>query len=374
MEFLEVTYRISESADDGERLIESVLLEQTIETPTVVAERHPFVRENLMGRILEIVPSEIGGLQATLALPVVTASSDPAQFLNVLFGNSSLHSDVELLDLRVPQSLQPLLPGPQYGIVGIRRMTGVWNRPLTCSALKPVGLDLDELSALCADFVAGGIDLIKDDHYLADQTFAPFEDRVRACLESTAEAAVRTGTETIYVPNLSGTPDRVRRQAEFAQQTGAKAVMVAPMLMGMPLLHELCTERLDVPVLAHPSFGGAIRIRPATLFGKLFRLFGADAVIFANYGGRFSYPATVCSAIAGNLRSDWQWIDRSFPVPAGGMDADRASELVQFFGIDTILLVGGSLLEAGDALPEKARAFTDSVQAAAEQIHSQESP
>ena len=52
-------------------------------------------------------------------------------------------------------------------------------------------------------------------------------------------------------------------------------------------------------VLAHPSLGG-IRIAPELLFGKLYRLLGADAVIFTGYGGRFAYsPITA--------RPDFTW-------------------------------------------------------------------
>jgi ribulose-bisphosphate carboxylase large chain len=142
--------------------------------------------------------------------------------------------------------------------------------------------------------------------------------------------------------------------------------MMAPMLLGMPLLHELRTNLLEIPVLAHPSFAGSTRIKTATLLGKIFRLYGADAVIFANYGGRFSYPAEVCGDIADKLRAEWLGITTSFPVPAGGMDADRAEELVHFFGNDSILLVGGSLLEAGPELLQKSKRFVESVHAAAE--------
>lgn len=361
MEFIEATYRIAADASDPKDRIESVLLEQTVETPRSVAERYPFVREQMMGSIREVVPDSRGGYLATLSLPTVTASSDPAQFLNVLFGNSSLHEDVRLEGFSIPRSMDRLFTGPRHGIEGLRRIVGVQDRPLTCSALKPVGLHLPELAELCRGFTAGGIDMIKDDHYLANQSFATFEERVRTCLDAVAECASSSGSGTIYIPNLSGTPDTIRRQADFAQKAGARAVMIAPMLVGLPLLYELTSEHLDVPVLAHPSFGGAVQIRPRTLFGKLFRLFGADAVIFANYGGRFSYPPEVCRDIAETLRQEWLWMKPSFPVPAGGMNADRASELVQFFGLDTVLLVGGSLLEAGDDLEDKTAAFTERV-------------
>ena len=365
MESLKITYHLAASPADPHDRVAEILLEQTVETPTSVATRYPFVRDHMMGVVQEVRPHTGEGHLVTLALPTATAASDPAQFLNVLFGNSSLHDDVRLEDFELPPSVRALFNGPRYGLEGLRRITGVHDRPLTCSALKPSGLTPEELASLCRAFTAGGIDLIKDDHYLADQSFAPFEARVDACLDAVAKAASEFGRDALYVPNLSGTPETIRRQAEYAQNAGARAVMIAPMLIGLPFLHELTTHYLDVPLLAHPSFSGAMRIRPSTLFGKLFRLYGADAAIFANFGGRFSYSPGVCREIADTLRSDWHGLNSAFPVPAGGMDANRAAELVHFFGPDTILLVGGSLLEAGSELTDKTAAFTEEVARAA---------
>lgn len=364
MHYLEAVYRILGDEPVDVR-VESILLEQTIETPRSVAAQFEFVREQMMGSVRRIVPDAPNGVLATLSLPFVTASVDPAQFLNVLFGNSSLHADVLLEDFTPPSTVTKLLPGPRFGIPGLRERIGVAERPLTCSALKPVGVSLDDLAKICRGLAEGGIDLIKDDHYLADHPFAPFEERVRICQDVVEDVAARTGHHAVYVPNLSGTPDDVKRQAALAHHAGVRAVMMAPMLLGLPTFHQMCAKELDVPVLAHPSFGGVNAIRPSTLYGKLFRLFGADAVIFANYGGRFSFSASVCNEIAGSLRDPWLDLTPAFPVPAGGMNADRAEELVQFFGRDSILLVGGSLLEAGDDLREKTARFTESVRSVA---------
>jgi ribulose-bisphosphate carboxylase large chain len=365
MDFFEATYHLDVAADRAEALAEAVHLEQTIETPRTVGLRYPFVRAHMMGSRSAPVPDPEGGFRVTLSLPVRTAAADPAQFLNVLFGNSSMHAAVRLDDFTLPEALASLFRGPRFGIEGLRARLGVHGRPLTASALKPVGLSVEETAELCRTLAEGGVDLIKDDHYLADHPFCPFEARVRACLDAVAEGAARGGTQSVYVPNLSGTPETILRQYDFAREAGVEAVMIAPMLVGLPFFHELTHRRLDVPVLAHPSFTGAARMRPAVLPGKLFRLFGADAVIFANYGGRFSFPRDVCLDVAEALRRPWPPFPPAFPVPAGGMQVERAAELVETFGTDAILLIGGSLLEAGDALLERTRAFTEGIARAA---------
>lgn len=361
MDPLEVTYHLDVDAEGAEALADAVYLEQTIETPRAVGLRYPFVRTHMMGKRGTLRPAPEGGFHVTMHLPAHTATADPSQFLNVLFGNSSMHGRVRLVDFGLPPSPSPLFRGPRFGIEGIRERLRVHDRPLTASALKPVGLSVPETAALCRTLAEGGIDLIKDDHYLADHSFCPFEARIRACRDAVAEGAARAGSRAIYVPNLSGTPETVLRHYDAAREAGIEAVMVAPMLLGLPFFHELTHRHLDVPVLAHPSFTGTTRMRPGALLGKLFRLFGADAVIFANYGGRFSFPRDVCLDVARALRRPWLPFLPSFPVPAGGMQVERAGELVESFGRDTILLIGGSLLEAGDALLERARSFTETI-------------
>jgi S-methyl-5-thioribulose 1-phosphate isomerase len=128
---------------------------------------------------------------------------------------------------------------------------------------------------------------------------------------------------------------------------------------------ELVAQHLEVPVLAHPAYGGAARVAPPLLLGKLFRWLGADAVIFPHAGGRFAYDAATCKAIAaacGVPLPPWR---AALPVPAGGLSVERVAEVVRFYGRDVMLLIGGSLLLEADRLPQRARAFVDAVAAAA---------
>ena len=100
---------------------------------------------------------------------------------------------------------------------------------------------------------------------------------------------------------------------------------------------------------------------PPVLLGMLFRLFGADATIFPNHGGRFGYTPETCRDLARAARAPWHGLNACVPVPAGGMTTDRAPEMLDFYGRDTILLIGGNLLAAGDALTEKTAEFVATV-------------
>ncbi len=365
MNRLLITYRLKVDEADPAAMVDSILVEQTVETPTSVALRYPFVREEMLGSVEGVEADGADGFLVTLALPIINAAVDTAQFFNVLFGNVSLHDSVSLVSVALPAALARKFAGPKEGIAGLRERAGVPRRPLTLTALKPVGLTVAQLQDLCHRLALGGIDLIKDDHYLSDHAFCPFEDRVVACLDACRRAADVTGRTSLYCPNLSGSPEEVLRQAEFAQEMGAEVMMCAPMLLGLPFFEKLASSYTDVPLLAHPAFSGSIRIAPDLLIGRIFRMLGADAVIFANSGGRFGTPPDVSSAIAEEARAPWFNFAPALPVPAGGMRTDQVPALVERFGPDTGLLIGGSLLEANDSLTEHARAFSEAVESAA---------
>jgi ribulose-bisphosphate carboxylase large chain len=330
-----------------------------------VALRDRFLREEVVGQVESVAPEPNGGWLATIAYSAAVTAGEPAQLMNVIFGNSSLHADIECVDVDVPESLRRALRGPRHGIEGLRKLVGVWDRPLTCTAVKPMGLSTDALAELAYTFACAGIDVIKDDHGLAAQSFNSFEERVPRCLEAVERAARETGRRALYVPNLIGTPEAIARDLRRVQELGVQAVMASPMLIGLPAFWELCQLRSGVPVLAHPAFAGAQRIAPEALFGRLFRLFGADAVIFVSFGSRFAASRETCRRLAANLRDSWPGVMPSLPVPAGGIEAENAAEVVSFYGRDSMLLVGGSLQAGPGSVAQRSRELVRSVERAA---------
>jgi ribulose-bisphosphate carboxylase large chain len=161
---------------------------------------------------------------------------------------------------------------------------------------------------------------------------------------------------------LSGDLDGMRRQVAVARSVGIDTVMVAPMIMGFSNFHRLVRENRALAFMAHPTMAGAARIAPPLLIGKLFRLLGADAVIFPNHGGRFGYSLETCRRLARAALQDWSGLRACVPVPAGGMTPERVPEMLDFYGADIMLLIGGGLLAARERLTEETAAFVAAVQ------------
>ena len=90
-------------------------------------------------------------------------------------------SGLRLLDLRLPEAFADANPGPQFGIEGTRRLTGVEGRPLIGTIVKPsVGLDAAATAALVAELCAAGLDFVKDDELQGDGPVLPVRGRAPA--------------------------------------------------------------------------------------------------------------------------------------------------------------------------------------------------
>ncbi|MCP4563008.1 MAG: ribulose 1,5-bisphosphate carboxylase [Bosea sp.] len=360
MSWIEVTYHLRGAAADAEARARAIAVEQSIEMPPDAVD-DPFVLGEILGRVVAVEPRSDGLQAIRIRLSAATVGGDAGQLLNMLFGNSSLHDDLTLAEIAVPPELRAALRGgSQIGLDGLRERVGAKARALTCSALKPQGLPAKELARLAEAFALGSIDYVKDDHGLATQAYSPFPQRVSACAAAMRRAVARTGHATRYVPSLSGSLDAVREQLHIICEEGLDTAMVAPAILGLANVQQIRRDYPDVAFLAHPSLAGAARIDPACLT-TLWRLAGVDAVIFPNHGGRFGYSAQTCERIAQAALAPEPGLAAIAPVPAGGMSVARVPEMLDFYGRDVMLLIGGNLLAEGDRLSEATAAFVATV-------------
>lgn len=343
------TYDLVGSPEAARLRAESIAVEQTIEFPIdLLAEDD--IRGHIIGRIEALDRLDDRRFRARISYAVETIGGELPQLLNILFGNCSLLPGVRLVGLDLPPELLAMFPGPRYGIDGLRRLFDAPTRPLLATALKPMGRSSEALAEVASILAAGGIDIIKDDHSLANQPFAPFSERVRACAAAVRRTNEESGGRTIYMPALNGPVDEIWERACLARDAGAGGLLVLPGVLGMDVIRWLAeSDEIGLPIMAHPAFLGSFLVGEDTgiehglLFGTLFRLAGADLVAFPSYGGRFSFSTDACASIAQAAAAPLSDKRASVPAPGGGMTLDRLNELIAFYGPDVALLVGGDL-------------------------------
>lgn len=360
-----VNYQLMGTEEQALKMASDICLEQTVEVPEELLQQRD-IREQILGQVVALDPLGQDCYCAVIAFPVEVAGAELSQLLNVIYGNISLKPGIRVLSLDLPERLLKHYRGPRFGIDGLRQLLGVDQRPLLCTALKPMGLSPQELADLAYRFALGGIDLIKDDHGLADQVFCPFEQRIELCQQAVERANGQTGYRCLYLPNITGPAQQMHQRAVLAKQHGIQGALVAPGLVGFEAMRQLADDpTLALLLLAHPALLGCYTVdntagmSHGALYGQVNRLAGADAVIFPSFGGRFAFSQQQCRDLIHGSKREMQGIKAAFPVPAGGMEVHRVEELRGFYGDDAIFLVGGDL-QRGD-VTQRAAEFVQRV-------------
>jgi ribulose-bisphosphate carboxylase large chain len=359
-----VYYRLVAAAEPEARAIaRGICLEQTVEVADVLLADDD-IRGHVVGRIEALDFVAPGRYDAAISYAVETAAGELTQLLNVIFGNSAMQPGIRVLHIDLPTSFLQQFKGPRFGRDGLRALLGVADRPLLGTALKPMGLKAVDLADLAYQLALGGVDIIKEDHGLTDQPFAPFAERVPRCAEAVARANRETGYRCLYAPNVTAPADRIVTRARQAKGWGAGGIMVAPGLAGWDALRLLAEDdALALPILSHPAWLGTFAISPAqgvahhVIFGQLPRLAGADATIFVNHGGRFAFTRDDCRDIVAATEQPMGHLKPIFPIPAGGMTLDRLPEMAEFYGSEAVFLIAGGLYSHGPDLAASSRQF-----------------
>ncbi len=362
-----VIYRITGASEaEARQKAFDVAVEQTVEFPYELTP--PSIQEAIVGRIEQVEPAGEGRWLCRISYAVESAGGELLQLLNVIFGNSSIKPGIRVESLDLPDSILGLFQGPRFGVAGLREHVNVPERPLLCTALKPQGLSADQLADLAYRFALGGIDIIKDDHGLADQVTSPYMDRVAKCAAAVERANRETGRKAIYMPNVTAPADRIVRYGRLAKELGAGGLLVSPGLAGLDTMRLLAEDdQIGLPIMSHPAFLGPFVTHPDNgishyaLFGQIMRLAGADATVYPNWGGRFSFSKEECASIAAGSIVPMGHMKPIFPAPGGGMSLERVPEMYDVYGRDVIFLIGGGLFKQGPDLVANCRSFLEMI-------------
>lgn len=345
---------------------QDICIEQTIEYPEELVPAGD-IREHVFGQIEAFNPLEDGTYQAVISYADETSGYELSQLINVLFGNISMKPGIRLVELDLSETLLAHFKGPRFGVNGLRERLGVFGRPLLATATKPLGLTAAQLATMAGQLALGGIDIIKDDHGLADQPFAPFKERVTRTAEAIAEANARTGRRTIYLPNVTGPFEVLLERIHFAKEAGAGGLMLIPAYCGLDFMRRIADdEAINLPIMSHPAFSGSyvlskeFGVNHRVLHGQLLRLAGADLSVFPNYVGRFaSYSREDCANIALGCNAPMGALHPIFPAPGGGIDAAAFADMLSVYGRDVTFLMSSNLHRAGPDLAGTVQKFRE---------------
>lgn len=363
----------------------ALAIEQSTGTWVPVPGETPEVRRRHVAKVLgcyEVpdyewaVPPEVQERSyiVQVAFPTVNIGPQIPMLLSTVVGNVSMAGKVKLVDLAFPESWVAQFQGPRFGIPGVRKLLGVYDRPLLNNMIKPctgyppeVGAELFRQAAL------GGCDIIKDDELLADASFSRVEKRVKLYMEAERQAYEETGEHTLYTVNVTDEVPKVFENARRAVELGANALMVNFLATGFPVLRALAEDpAIDVPILAHMDVAGAFYASPHhgvsshLILGKLPRLAGADIVVFPAPYGKAPMLVDRFQNTAKNLSFPLYHLKPSFPMPSGGLTPTMVPQAIKDLGPDIVIGSGGGIHAHPQGPVAGARAFRQAIQATME--------
>jgi 2,3-diketo-5-methylthiopentyl-1-phosphate enolase len=258
---------------------------------------------------------------------------------------------VKLIDLHLPKSFVQSFKGPKFGVSGLRELVGAHDRPLVVAMMKPaLGMTPKESADVFYQLAIGGADAVKDDELLVTHPWSHLLDRVREHALAARSAYEETGHRTLHFANVTDRPDRLVENAHRAVEAGASGLMVDFMTVGISTLSMLADDpALDVPVLGHLAFAGAVYASPRTgvsshlVLGKLPRLAGADLIVYPSPYGSLRYARSKHLRLANSMQAPLYGIRSILPTPGGGLHAGMVPALIEDLGLDHGFGAGGAI-------------------------------
>lgn len=362
-----VRYAVTGNEREATQKAEDICLEQTVEFPADLLPAGD-IQKHLVGRVEKFEKINDNSFQVDVSFALECAGEELPQLLNVIFGNISIRPGIRVLQLFLPEHLLMHYRGPRFGQDKLRDFLGVHDRPLLMTALKPMGLSNQHLAELAYNFALAGVDIIKDDHGLSNQSLTPFEERVELCAAAVARANKEAGHKSIYMPNVTAPAADMHARARMAKAAGAGGLLVCPGITGFDAMRLLADDdEIALPIASHPALTGSFVTSPDNgmshylLYGQLQRLAGADSSIYPNFGGRFSFSVEECKAIAAGCMDVFGNLAPAFPTPGGGIHLENIPQLRQVYGPNIMYLIGGGLHRGGGTLKERVSTLLKSI-------------
>ncbi len=355
-ELIKVTYlATADEPFDVEKRAKAVALGQTTDTWTPVEPRGKEGLERHRAVVLDVQPLKRSPGRAaaefTIGFPPENTQGDIATLLVMVFGKVSLDGRIRLQDLVLPDGFLGRLPGPRFGVRGLRRVTGVAERPLAMSIFKPcVGLSPEDLGEMFLQQALGGSDVVKDDEILPDLDSCPTEARLARCLQAAETARRETGHHCLYAINLTGPATGLVDRARSLVAQGANCLLFNVLAYGYPTLEALARDpKVNVPIVAHPAVAGAMGSAPEhgiayrVILGTLMRAAGADVVLFPSSYGSVALPASETMAIRDALTAPMGPMEATFPGPSAGIHPGMVPQILRDYGRDVVVNAGGGV-------------------------------
>jgi len=381
------TYQVRVKTSSIEKLALAIADEQTTGTWIKVANDSDDKRRQFGAKVVAIyeVPDAAADYVEDLppmyiiqiAFPMANMGASLPMMLSTVFGNISASGMLKWIDVAFPEKYVRQFQGPKFGVEGLRKVLGVYDRPLLNAMIKPnIGWTPEEGAEIFYQAARGGVDIIKDDELMpANESFCPLRERVTKFMEKEKKAFEETGEHTLYAVNITDSIDKIRDNALHAIEYGTNCIMLNAYTAGQAALKMLADDpEINVPILAHVDFVGAYAsstytgISAPLVVGKLTRLAGGDFQINGHPWGKFPIPYKVFFRSFKFFTQSWWNIKPMMYACSGGTTQLVVKNMVDTLGTDIILAAGGGVHGHPDGSYAGAKSMRQAIEAAQQGI------
>ena len=353
-----------------------VAAESSVGTWTELTTEKPYIKEKAA------TVFDIQGNDIRIAYPIELF--EPGNMPNILssvagnvFGLEDI-ANLRLNDITFPKELISSFKGPEYGIQGIREITGVYGRPLVGTIVKPkLGLVVRDHVKVAYDSWLGGCDVVKDDENLSSQKFNPFEERLIETIEKRDRAESETGEKKVYLINVTAEVELMKKRAQFVEDVGGRYMMIDILPTGWSSLQTMRDAGFKLIIHAHRA-GHAAFTRShvhginMVVLARVARLLGVDQLHVGTAVGKMAETKEEVLANKEACVEPMGDIKPVMPVASGGLHPGMVPKLVEYFGNDTVIQAGGGIHGHPDGTVKGAIALRQAVDAAVEGISLEE--
>jgi len=257
---------------------------------------------------------------------------------------------LKLMDIELPPSFGDHYSGPAFGIAGCRKLTGVNDRPLIGTIIKPsIGLSIEQTVGIVKTLAEAGIDFIKDDELLSSSANSDFNERVDAVMKVINAHADKTSKKVMYAFNLSGEVDEMLQCYEKIVNSGGTCAMVSINSVGLAATKKICDQK-QLAIHAHRNGWGMLTRHPLLgidfkAYQKIWRLAGVDQLHVNGIQNKFwESDDSVVSSIEACLTSMFGH-KKVLPVVSSGQWGGQAFETYRRTKtVDLLYMAGGGIM------------------------------
>jgi len=257
---------------------------------------------------------------------------------------------LKLMEIELPASFGNHYNGPSFGIEGCRKLTGVNERPLIGTIIKPsIGLSVEQTAGIIKTLAEAGIDFIKDDELLSSSANSNFNDRVDAVMNIINAHADKTGKKVMFAFNISGEMDEMQQRYEKIVNSGGTSAMISINSVGLAATKKICDQK-QLAIHGHRNGWGMLTRHPLLgidfkAYQKLWRLAGVDQLHVNGIQNKFwETDDSVVNSIAACLTEMYNH-KTVMPVVSSGQWGGQAFETYRRTKtVDLLYMAGGGIM------------------------------